>query len=436
MRRSLLSSALIALAFTMNVYAAKDPVYAITKARIVTVSGSVMENATLVMRDGLIVDIGVNATIPKDARVFDGSGLTITPGFIDAFGNTGLALPRPGAPGGGAPAGAATPATNPIAPASFIYERVRPQDALRARDSGVTTVVPVPREGLVAGSVAVMNLVGDRAESMIVKNDVALAAHMATLGQRYPGSLMGTMAFYRQAFLDAARYRDEKSAYEKAPLGKKRPRFDAGLEAWASILAGTKPLLLETPRIGDIRRAYHLADEFKVKLILAGNLHASEDIAILKERKPALLVSVNFDPPRAGGFFGGADDDRDRKDIADAEMNPAALHKDGIPFALVSGFATDFVAGVRKAIEKGLPKDVALRAITLGPAEVMGVADRMGSLDKGKIANAVVWSGEPLTKDAKAKMVFVDGQLYEPEERPQGPPGGGGRVSATEGDIR
>lgn len=117
-------------------------------------------------------------------------------------------------------------------------------------------------------------------------------------------------------------------------------------------------------------------------------------------------------------------------------MNPAALHKDGIPFALVSGFATDFVAGVRKAIEKGLPKDVALRAITLGPAEVMGVADRMGSLDKGKIANAVVWSGEPLTKDAKAKMVFVDGQLYEPEERPQGPPGGGGRVSATEGDIR
>ena len=135
-----------------------------------------------------------------------------------------------------------------------------------------------------------------------------------------------------------------------------------------------------------------------------------------------------FDPPRVGGFGGGGgagDDDRERADIENAEKNPGVLDKEGVKFALVSGFATDFLVGIRKAIEKGLPREAALRAVTLTPAEILGVADRMGSIEKGKIANVVVWSGEPLTRHAKIKMVFVDGQLYEPEEKPAGPPGQG-----------
>ena len=89
-----------------------------------------------------------------------------------------------------------------------------------------------------------------------------------------------------------------------------------------------------------------------------------------------------------------------------------------MPFALVSGHAPDFLAGVRKAIERGLPREAALRAVTLAPAEVLGVGDRLGSLEPGKIANVVAWSGEPLTRDAKVKMVFVDGELYEPDDKP------------------
>ena len=406
--------------------AARTPSYAITRARVVTVSGAVMENATVILRDGVVVDVGPSVTIPKDARVIDGAGLTLTPGLIDAYSGAGMAAARP-AGGGGAGAGAApaTPAPNPIAPASNIYERVRAVDALKARDSGITTIVPIPREGLVFGAAAVMDLVGDRPEGMVVKPNIALAASLTTLGQRYPGSLMGTMAFFRQALIDGAYHRAEMAAYEKAPGGKKRPAYDPGLDVWADVASGTTPLLLHASRIGDLRRAFGLADEFKLKLVLAGNTQAFEEAALLKERKPALLVSVNFDPPRVGGFFGGSDDDKDRAEIESAEKNPGALHKEGIKFALVSGFAGDFLAGIRKAIEKGLPKDAALRAVTLTPAEILGVADRMGSIEKGKIANVVVWSGEPLTKEAKVRMVFVDGELYEPEEKPAGPPGGG-----------
>lgn len=426
--RSAVLAALALLVATTAAHAAKTPTYAITKAKVVTVSGAVMENATLVMRDGLVIDVGPSAAIPKDARVFDGTGLTITPGLIDAYSGSGMPAARPAGGGGGAgaaPAAPAAPPANPINPASSIHDRIRAAEALRARDSGVTTIVPIPREGLVFGAASVMNLIGDRPETMVVKANVGLAAAMATLGQRYPGSLMGTMAFFRQALLDGEHHRAEVAAYEKAPVGRKRPGFDPGKDIWADVAAGTTPLLLQTPRTGDLRRAFALADEFKVKLILAGNTQAFEEVALLKQRKPALMVSVNFDPPRVGGFFGGSDDDRDRKTIEEAEKNPGVLDKEGVKFALVSAFATDFLAGVRKAIEKGLPRETALRAVTLTPAEILGVADRMGSIDKGKIANVVVWSGEPLTKDAKVKMVFVDGELYEPEEKPAGPPGGG-----------
>ena len=409
-------------------FAGKAPVYAITKARIVTVSGEVIENATLVLKDGLITEVGAIVGIPGDARLIDGTGLTLTPGFIDAYSGSGMPAARPtggpGGPAGPAGGGAATPPQNPINATGNIYERVRATEALKARDSGVTTIVPVPREGLVFGSAAVMNLIGDKPEAMVVKSNIAIAASMATLGQRYPGSLMGTMAFFRQALMDGTFHRSETAAYEKSPAGRKRPTFDPSLDVWANVAGGSIPVLLQTPRIGDLRRAFALADEFKLKLVLAGNTQAFEEAALLKEKKPSLLVSVNFDPPRAGGFFGGSDDDLERSNIEKAEKNPGALDKEGIRFALVSAFAPDFVAGIRKAIEKGLPREVALRAVTLTPAEILGVADRMGSLDKGKIANVVVWSGDPLTKDAKIKMVFVDGELYEPEEKPAGPPGG------------
>jgi imidazolonepropionase-like amidohydrolase len=407
----------LALARGASAQARRGEAYALTGARVVTVSGPVHESGTLVMRDGLIEAVGPSVAVPPGARVIDAKGLTLTPGLIDGLCALGLPAPPPrgAAPApGGAPL---SPPPNPLAPQALAYEKLKAADALKARDAGLTTALVIPREGVLPGQSVLINLAGDKPEAMVLRQPAALHLHLGELPRRYPNSLMGTVALARQALHDAKRYGEEWAEYEKAPAGKKRPRYDPGLEAWREVVAGREPLVVTASRANDIRRALLLADEFRVKVVVAGAPQAARLAPLVKERKLPLLVSVNFDPPRAVPLFGGADEEQERRDIEEAERNPAELHRLGVPFALVSAWAPSFAAGIRKAIEKGLPRDVALAAVTLRAAEALGVADRLGSLEAGKIANVVAWSGEPLTKDAKAKMVFVDGSLYEPEER-------------------
>ncbi|HVR72461.1 MAG TPA: amidohydrolase family protein [Vicinamibacteria bacterium] len=396
--------------------AGRDETYAIVGARVMPVSGPVLENGTVVMRGGLIESVGATVVVPSGARVLEGRGLTLTPGLIDGFGGMGLpaASPRP------SPAAGAREAAAPagLAPERLALERVRVADALKARDDGVTTVLVVPPEGVLPGRSVLLNLSGDDAQGMVLRQPAALHVHMATLSGRYPNSLMGTMALVRQALLDAVRYREEWAAYEKSPAGRRRPVYDASLEAWGEVTAGRLPLVVTASRENDLRRALALADEFKVRVIVAGAPHAARLADQVKARKLPLLVSVNFDPPRAVSAFAAPDEEKERKDIEEAERNPAALHAAGVPFALVSGHAPSFLAGIRTAIARGLPPEAALRAVTLGAAEVLGIADRTGSLEPGKIANVVAWSGDPLAREAKVEMVFADGALHEPDRRP------------------
>jgi imidazolonepropionase-like amidohydrolase len=413
--------------------------HAIVGARVITVSGPVWDRATVVMRDGLITAVGPDLVPPPGARVIDGKGLVVTPGLIDALSAVGLPAPvrAGGGPGGGTGGGAAGGAAGappaPLAPQALALDRVRAADVAKARDSGVTTALVIAREGVVPGQSAILNLAGDKPEAMVLRQPAALHLHMATLARQYPGSLMGTMAYVRQALLDAARARDAWAAWEKAPRGQKRPRYDASLVPWQQALAGRLPLVVTCTLENDVRRALALADEFPgLKLVLAGVPQGFRAAELLKARRLPLLVSVNFDPARAGGGFFGFDEEHERRKIQDAERNPAELAKAGVPFALASAWAPDFVAGIRRAVEKGLPAETALRAATLGAAEALSLAETTGSLEPGKLANVVAWSGEPFAKDTKARLVFVDGKLFEVEEETERKDGGR-RAGATAG---
>jgi len=431
MRRLPLLTALALAPFP--IHAQQADTHAIVGARVITVSGPVYERATIVMRDGLITAVGPDVTPPPGARLIDGKGLVVTPGLIDGLSAIGLpaaARPGGGAPasggGGGAGAGSGPP---PLAPQALALDRVKAADVTKARDSGITTALVIPKEGVLPGQSAILNLAGDRPEAMVLRQPAALHLHMAQATRQYPGSLMGTMAYARQALLDAARARDAWAAWEKSPRGQKRPRYDAALVPWQQALAGRLPLVVTCTLENDVRRALALADEFGLKIVLAGVPQGFRSAELIKARRVPLLVSVNFDPPRAGGFF-GFDEEQERRRIQDAERNPAELAKAGVPFALASAWAPDFVAGIRKAVEKGLTAHTALRAATLGAAEALALAETTGSLEVGKLANVVAWSGEPFAKDTKARYVFVDGRIHEVEEderRDASPrPGAGG----------
>jgi len=393
-------------------HADKDPVYAIVGARVLPVSGPVREKATLVLRKGVIEALGETLTAPTDARVIDGTGLTLTPGLIDGFGELGLPKPKRDAK-------SSSRAPTELTPAALALESFDPGKALAARDNGVTTALVISGDGVLPGRSSIVNLSGDKAEGMALVEPAAMHLHMATLSDDYPDSLMGTVALARQSLASAIHYRDEWAAYAAAPLGKTRPHYDSGLEAWKDVVTGRLPLVVTASRENDVRRALALAEEFKVRVLVAGAPQAARVAELIKAKKLPLLVSVNFDPPSAVPLTSGEDEERYRQGIDEAEGNPAALAQAGVAFGFGSGAAADYVGGIRKAIERGLPREIALRAATLGAAEALGIADRLGSLERGKIANVVAWAGDPLTKEASVKMVFVDGRLYEPPPEDQ-----------------
>src|SRR5215468_2284115 len=213
--------------------------YAITNARIVPVAGATIEKGTVVIRDGLIAAVGANVSSPPDARIIDGTGLTVYPGLIDSC--TSLALPEPSPAatvGGGGFFQQQAPRPNPNAPNSTQPVGLQPEvmvddliktggnDIESARNAGFTTALTAPRTGIWMGQSALINLAGETPQQMIVRSPVAMHVGFTPLRGTYPGSLMGVFASLRQMLLDAQRYRDSLALYDKAPRGTRRPEAD------------------------------------------------------------------------------------------------------------------------------------------------------------------------------------------------------------------
>lgn len=416
---------------------------AITNARIVTVSGATIDRGTVVIRDGLIEAVGAGVNVPADARVIDAAGHTVYPGFFDAVTSLGLQT-RPATPQGG-PGGGQAAQQQAAAQSNSRYPAgLRPEDAaadeLRAgeaqfesaRNAGFTTAISVGRTGIFNGRSAVINLAGEDVAGMIVKSPAAIHVSFATLGGQYPGSLMGTISAMRQMFLDAKRHQELQKMYSANPRGMRRPDADASLEALIPVLDRQMPIVFTANREIEIIRAIDLAKEFNLRLIIAGG-HESWKVADrLKAIDAAVLFSLNF-PKRTTAASPDADPESLEMLRFRAEVPKTAgkLAQAGVRFAFQSGGMTnlaDFSANAAMAVENGLAKDAAVRAMTLSPAEIFGIADRTGSVETGKIANLTVVRGDVLSKDRVVTHVFIDGKLFEPKAppaRPAGTPGTG-----------
>jgi imidazolonepropionase-like amidohydrolase len=428
---------------------ASDPnasvnVYAITNARIVTVSGATIERGTLVIRDGLIAAVGANVAAPPDARPVDGTGLTVYPGIIDASSTLGIPRPTPSpspSPGGGFAGLFGQSAPSAVSPNSTQLPGLQPEilasDILRpggpeieaARNAGITSAQTAPRGNVFLGQSAVINLAGDSPQAMIVRSPVALYVGLNPIGGgQYPGSLMGVFSSVRQMLLDARRYREANEIYERNPRGLRRPEQDKSLAALLPVLDRRMPVVMQADREREIERALDLAQEFNLQMIINGGMEADKVAARLKAMNVPVLLSLNF-PRRTAAASPEADPEplRVLRERVEAQKTAGRLAAAGVRFAFQSGGMTtmsDYLANAARAVDNGLAHDDAVRALTLRPAEILGVSNQLGSIEVGKIANLTVTRGDLLARDRRIAQVFIDGRQIE--LRPAATSAGGG----------
>jgi imidazolonepropionase-like amidohydrolase len=428
--------------------------YAITGARIVTVSGAEIPRGTVVVRNGLIAAVGANVAAPADARIIDGTGLTIYPGLIDA--NTNLGMPAaPQRPTGGGGGGAAAflaaqqqPASTFASPNSSQPVGLQPEilasDIVRpggdqldaARNAGLTAALTAPREGIFMGQSAFVNLSGETPQQMIVRSPIALHVGFTPLRTgTYPGSLLGVYAAIRQIMLDAARYREANAVYEKNPRGVRRPDQDKSLEALAPVLSRRMPVVMYADRQREIERALDLAQEFNLRLIIAGGAESWRVAERLAAAKVPVLLSLNY-PRRTTAETPEADPDPIRvlRERVDAPKTAGRLAAAGVRFAFQSGGLSnmaDYLSNVSKSVEQGLARDEAVRALTLRAAEILGVEAQLGTIETGKIANLTVVRGDLFAKDRRIAHVFIDGRPVDLKPAPAVPAAGAASGART-----
>ena len=417
----------------------EPPYFAIRGARIMPVSGPAIEEGTLVMAKGVITAVGAKVTIPPEAWVIEGKGLTVYPGLIDSLTNLGLQTEAEGRPGGAPGQGGerrAPPSQGPQdRPATTSWENAANQLNLEDkrleswRKAGFTSAVTSPDKGIFPGQAALINLAGDRPNELVVKTPVALRINLTPLPGfwNFPDSLMGVLAYIKQLFLDADQYTTAWTMYSANPRGLERPNYDRTLDPIRQAMAGRWPVLIPATWSKEILRGIKLGEDIGANTLLYGGHQAYETAGLLAAKRVPILVSLKWPEKPTDADPEGEESLRVLRLRDRAPSTPAALQKAGAKFAFYSdGISNpqDILKNARKAIEAGLPADSALRAFTLSAAEIYGVADRLGSLEPGKIANLVVTDGDLFAEKTKVKMTFIDGRKYEVREpaRPTEPP--------------
>ena len=405
---------------------AEDPPIVIRGGTFLTATGAVIENGRLLIEQGKITAIGLNIAIPDRARIIEAGGHFITPGLIDAFTNLGIARIETGE-------NDSDEAAEPLTPQLDVYDALDPDNEFisLARESGVTMALVAPVEGnLLAGRSALVRLLGSTVEEM--KIDSPAAGH-GSLGEipkmrfgpnnRLPSTRMGEAAMLRQTLVDASQYMEKIQKYEhdlinhrqKEKAGKARnidapvpPDPDAKLQALMPVLKGEQPLVLRANRLDDILSALRIAAEFRLRLIISGGADAHKVADRLAAAKiPVILAPLSLPHQRL-------------ETRGEALENAARLQRAGVRIAFQTGSfrqCQQLLAQAQLAVAGGLSQTDALRALTLNPAEIFGVADRFGSLTVGKSADLVIFSSDPFSGPARVVTVIINGRPIESRSR-------------------
>ena len=389
------------------------PTVAIRNATIVPVTSTPIANGTIVFANGVITAVGANVAVPADATVIDGTGLFVYPGMIDSGSSVGLVEID------------AVPGTVDTAEIGDFNPNARAAAAINphsevipvTRVNGITHVVTVPEGGVISGQSALIQLAGWTPEQMVVKGPAAMHLRFPRLRSAPFGAAAPDEEADKERKksytkeIDQLRdlFRDAKAYGRAAQAKTARLERDLVLEALVPVVERRVPVVLHAQRARDIRAALDFAEEQELDVILSGAQDLEPVISELKARNiPVILGPILSLPQR----------EDDPYDLLYA--NAKLLHDNGIRFSIQTSDAHNarnlpYHAGTAAAF--GLPKDVALRAVTIAPAEIFGVADRLGSLEVGKSASLMITNGDPLEIRTTVQRVFIAGEEISMDSR-------------------
>lgn len=399
----------------------REGAYAFTNATIVKDGQTTLTNATLIIRDGKIVAVGNNISIPKDVVIIDCRDKFIYPSFIDIYSDYGIAVPqRP--PGGGGFFGASQLSSNQKG--SFGWNQALRTDidasrifvtdeakAKSLRDLGFGTVLTHQKDGIARGTGAVVTLAKAK-ENLVMVKEKASAHYSFSKGvstQAYPSSMIGSVALLRQTYIDGQWYKNNPTA----------EGVNLTLKYWNE--QQSLPQLFEANDKWSDIRADRIGDEFGVQYIIKGGGNEYQRINEIAATKASYIISLNF--PQAMDV----EDPNDARFVSLQDMkhwelapgNAAAFEKAGIPFCITTADLRDikqFSANLRKALDYGLSENKAMEALTKTPATLLGIYDRVGSLETGKLANFIITSGSVFNEKTSILQNWVQGEKYGVKE--------------------
>ena len=389
-------------------------VFAIRGGHIFPASGPDIANGTVVISGGKITAVGANVVVPNGATIIDASGLSVYPGMMETSNSLGLAEITEGA--NATVDNSEVGRLNPNMHAFWAFD---PHSAYVGvtRFVGITHIVTAPTGSLISGSAALMNLAGDTPPQMAVVPNVAMTMSLPGGGGRggrgggggaapatgaTPASGATPLDSIKNILRDASAYQSSWAAYNKDKT-LPRPKHDLALEALLPVVNGSMPVMFPADNMAAIREVVAFAEEMKVKPIIMGGRDAWRMTDYLKQHNVPVVVTSVLSLPS------GADDPYDVNYAA-----PGKLAAAGVKFAIAAGEPNPdlrnlpFVAGM--AASFGLSKDDALKSVTLWPAQIFGVGDKLGSIEVGKLANIVVSDGDMLEARTNTKYLFIDGR--------------------------
>lgn len=405
----------------------REGCYAFTNATLVKDGKTTISNATLLIRDGVILGAGTGLALPKDAVVIDCSGKFIYPSFIDIYTDYGITAPE--RKKGGFDYSAPTQMNSGTKGAFNWNQAIHPEtegarlfavDDSRAkpfRENGFGTVLTHLKDGIARGTGAVVTL-GSERENLVIVKEKASAHYSFSKGsstQSYPGSLMGVIALLRQTYLDGQWYKGlDKNRAEDQHLQPKEG-VNLSLQAWLD--EQSLPQVFEAGDKWSDLRALRIGDEFGVKYIIKGGGNEYQRINAIAATRATFILPLNFpqamdvEDPVEARFVSLAD----MKHWELAPTNPAAFEKAGISFCLTTSDLKDpkqFMGNLRKAFEFGLTEDKAFEALTRTPALLLGIYDKVGSLEAGKMANFLITTGPVFKEKTNIIENWVQGKKY------------------------